>query len=108
MIPSKEQVERWADHSEPGWVKIPSSSWDGLMWVLERAEEAEKMLTADPEKGEVWNLKGAAYEYAFQARMYGDSPALPQEAKDGFKWAEDAFLRIARGLPAEVVAESGA
>jgi hypothetical protein len=41
VIPNADQIEKWSTHTDDGYVKIPSSSWPELLWVLRKAEEVE-------------------------------------------------------------------
>lgn len=50
---------------------------------------------------EVWMIKGEAYGLAFTARMFGDNPELPEEARRAYKWAEEGFIKLARGEVSE-------
>ena len=49
----------------------------------------------------VWMIKGEAYGLAFSARMFGDNPELSEETRKAYRWAEEGFIKLARGEVSE-------
>jgi hypothetical protein len=65
------------------------------IWLLDRliGQEASAYLSLSPGT----YINHALCSEAFSARMFGDNPELPPEAKQAYRWAERQFNRIARG-----------
>lgn len=42
-------------------------------------------------------IRDALFSEVFVARMFSDNPDISPDAKRAYRWAEDQFLRIARG-----------
>lgn len=66
-----------------------------LIWLLDRVSwnDARAYLKIEPGT----YIEHALVSEAYAARMYGDNPELPPEAKKAYRWAERQFNRIARG-----------
>ena len=65
------------------------------IWLLDQliGQEASAYLNL----GAGTYINHALIGEAFAARMFGDNPDLPPEAKQAYRWAERQFNRIARG-----------
>ena len=48
MNPSVEQLERWAQRDGDGWVRLPESAWDGVLWLLTGMEKIEEKVGSIP------------------------------------------------------------
>ena len=70
-----------------------------ILWLLDRVsgDSARSYLSIEPGT----YINHALVSEAFAARMYGDNPALPPEAKQAYRWAERQFNRIAAGKVGE-------
>lgn len=58
------------------------------------------MMNEKSKYGEPWsqefNIRGAAWGFAFTCRMCWENPDISEETREVYKWAEKAFVHLAK------------